>query len=56
MTKNQLTADEFYNDCEKFIKETVDKYAEIMTDNCQNYFASNNQDSEAYEWQRKMCA
>lgn len=35
MTKKQLTADEFYNDCEKFIKAMVDKYAEIMTDNCQ---------------------
>lgn len=35
MTKNQLTADEFSNDCEKFIKAMVDKYAEIMTDNSQ---------------------
>lgn len=26
---------EFRQDCEDFIKSMVDKYAEIMTDNCQ---------------------
>lgn len=36
MTKKQgELAVEFRHDCEDFLKAMVDKYAEIMTDNCQ---------------------
>lgn len=36
LTKKQRELDvEFGQDCEDFIKSMVDKYAEIMTDNCQ---------------------
>ena len=36
LTKKQSEiAVEFRQDCEDFLKSMVDKYAEIMTDNCQ---------------------